>query len=127
MPPATPTIHIASRAELDALLDAGEGIRATWTVRCSIGPAWIGAGRRIELRVGDALMDESCEGHRLLAAAIVACFELPEAHEDEVTYGHGWIARVGGRLEIDYEWSRSVPYADSSAFEVDTRELTLPE
>lgn len=119
-------LEVESRAQLERMLAQGAEIRAEWSVRCEIGPDWIGAGRFFSFWVGEEPLDEHCMGHRLLAQAIIDHFALPESHEDEATHGDGTIERRGDALWIDYEWSRGVPYQYPSASGIDEAVIELP-
>lgn len=119
-------VELQSRAQIERMLADGVVIGVEWSVRCPIGPDWIGAGRFVELWVGDEPVDEACVGYRLLARAIIDHFALPESHEDEATFGEGVIELREGALWIDYEWSRGVPYDYSSASDSGKAVLALP-
>ena len=80
-----------------------------WRVRCEIGPEWTGGQRSIQFYLDQQpLADTSL--HDQLKNVLVKKLDIPETSPDAVIRGAGTITRKNNTLEIEYEWSETVPY-----------------
>jgi hypothetical protein len=104
----TQPIVVEQLEALLALIEQAE-FWVKWEVLCEIGPEWIGGGRFIQFYLAlQPLADTPM--HDRLKHALVESLGIPETSGDAVVSGEGTITRNGDVLEIEFEWSATVPY-----------------
>jgi hypothetical protein len=93
---------------LAAAVDAP--LLVTWEVRPAIGPGWIGGGRTLQLRLGDAAVDEACPAWAALTALVVAALEIPEETDTTCVDGEGELRVEADAIVLDWEVYEAIPY-----------------
>ena len=104
----TDPINIDNLATLLGHLDRSE-FWVKWDVLCDIGPEWIGGGRSIYFYLDRQPLAENPFHDRLRLTAI-RVLDIPTASHDSVISGEGAIQQVNDTLEIEFEWSKAIPY-----------------
>ena len=81
-----------------------------WEVRCEIGPDWIGGGITIQFYLDDRPLAQT-PFHTQLKIILQERLKIPDSSPDAVINGEAEINRIGNRLDLDYSWSETVPFA----------------
>ena len=83
-------------------------VSVAWSVRCEIGPDWMGGGRDVKLfQNGNQLSGTHCDK---LISAIIAAASIPSESSDSVISGEGEISLHNEKLMLEFEWDDTVPY-----------------
>ncbi|MDJ1497636.1 hypothetical protein QNI19_32150 [Cytophagaceae bacterium DM2B3-1] len=99
---------INSIQELKSVLKS-KALTVKWTVRCDIGPDWIGGGRNVKLYLDNELLDDS-EFHNMLIQSLITTLNIPLSTVDDVIDGNGDIKIINSNLVVRYSTQSYTPY-----------------
>lgn len=88
-----------------------EALSVEWTVLSDIGPDWIGSSRSICYYLENTALSET-SFHDQLKDTLIKAVNIPDESEESVIYGEGDIIISGNFLQINYWWTKTIPYAE---------------
>lgn len=80
-----------------------------WTVYPDVGPEWIGSCRKLDFFVDSRPLLQN-QFALQLAELLMAGLQIPDSSPDHVISGEGWVRQNGNAIEVEYEWSKAIPY-----------------
>ena len=101
-----------------------KSLTVKWTVRCAIGPDWIGGGRNICFYLDNIPLPDS-EFHNDLIGLIIDKLAIPSDSGDKVIKGKGTLKYFDSKLLVEYSTEANIPY--DMAFEFNRGKEVLIE
>lgn len=102
-------------AELKEALNSKE-LRVEWSVRCKIGPEWIGSEREISFYLNDQVLGDS-PIHEMLIYALIKSVNIPDTSEVYMIKGEGELRIADNSLVVHYQMEYNIPYDTEFKYE----------